>query len=285
MEFYQSDFVQNDKQFTTEEERHGYTAQVIYTRYVSRPPVKPHNIIPFGFDAVRKAKSSGNLQSALYIAELTKNGISKKRIVLRGHSATLYRGISLWSGYKDVKLGSFGNSQDLIADNRAIFQNPIPTKIKPHELIEKLGIKRVTISQAPDYPTIVDNKGYMDRLDLRIMRGIIVAPPTIFERKDGSKIKGANYKISDLTVNPSATQLSDRGAIIRPSMTVWIAPELVMYEQDSECDFIGTIGTNKKTGEATMNAISILPVHARELSVSATPEEVSGDEIPDEETS
>ena len=48
-------------------------------------------------------------------------------------------------------------------------------------------------------------------------------------------------------------------------MTVWLAPELAIYDEMSECDFIGTIALDSKTAEASMNAISIIPLHIRKL--------------------
>jgi len=277
MDLFNSPFVQQDQQFATLEEKHVYCMQVIHARYIARPKLKSYNLIPFGFESVRKTKSSGVLQSILYVAIPTKTGeLEKRRVILRGSVALLYRKVSLWQGYRNVKLGSFANSNDLIADNRTRFENPVKPKLSIQQIIEKLNIKRIYLSQARDFPSTRGSDGYIDRLDLRIIRGIIVEPPRIFIRKsDGTQ--GANYRITDMSVNLDV-HLTDKGEVLNPIMTVWIPPEFAVYDVESECDFIGTVSINPK-GEPVMNAISVLPIHAKNLTVQPSVTEI----LPSEE--
>lgn len=257
-ELFNDPFIREDPQFTTDEERHRYAVAVLWTRYVSRPPVKAFEVIPVGFSGLRIARS-GVAVSNLFAFVKFGGETKLKRIVLRGEVADLYKEIVLCSKY-EVKLGEFSTG-DLIADNRSKFVNPVALKLTPAKALEKLNLKMVTIKNAGKLPSRIDSTGYVDSLDWRVVRGIIVGDYR-GKRDDGTEF--GVYTLSDATVN-SEPKVTPDGKILRPGFTVWVPPELMIYEKESEIDAVGTITIGRKTGEASMNAFLLAPVHAREV--------------------
>jgi hypothetical protein len=255
-ELFSDPFIQQDPQFQTEEERHRYAVAVLWTRYISRPPVREYEIIPIGFSPLRTTKTGGEMAS-LFALVKTPNGVKLKRIVLRGEMTEKRKEITLFCKYVP-KLGEF-SSGDLIADNRSKFENPVKIALEPHQMLERLGIKRINIKQAEKFPSQVGSDGYINTTDWRIIRGIIVRANR-GTRDDGTE--WGVYTIADETVNDEPVVTPD-GRILRPGFTCWVAPEFMIYEEESECDFVGTVQIDRKTGEPFMNAYLILPIHAK----------------------
>lgn len=257
-ELFNDPFIQEDPQFTTDEERHQYAIAVLWTRYISRPPVKNYEVIPIGFSGLRIARS-GIPMSNLFTFIKYGNDVKLKRVVLRDETADSYKEIVLCSKY-NVKLGEFSKGNDLIADNRSKFHDPVALKLTPSEILKRLNPKRVAIKDAKKFPSRMDSTGFIDTLDWRVVRGIIVGDYR-GKRDDGTDF--GVYTLSDETID-SEPKVTPDGKILRPGFTVWIAPELMNYEREGEIDAIGTIGINRKTGEPSMNAFLLVPVHARE---------------------
>lgn len=260
LELFNDPFIQNDEQFTTDEERHTYSIAVLHSRYIARPPMKTFTIIPIGYTGRRIARSSG--QPNCTISVVVKGDKRIKRVVCRGDLSNLYRSINLFHQY-EVKLGEFKEGGDLIADNRSIFENSVRLKIKPDEMMAKIGVKRITIADASKFPS-AQRKGrkkgssFTDRSDWRCIRGIIVREYR--GTRDDDTEFGA-LTISDHTVNGEPTVLDD-GTILRPGLTAWVDPSHMVYSVEDEVDCFGTVNINKD-GEPQMNAVLILPVHTR----------------------
>ena len=257
---YNDPFIQNDDQFTTDEERHTYSIAVLHSRYIARPPMKLFSIIPVGYTGRRIAKSSGHPNCTISV--VVKGDKRIKRVVCRGELSYLYRSINLFHLY-EVKLGEFKEGGDLIADNRSKFENPVRLKIKPSEMMAKIGVKQITIADASKFPS-AQRKGkkkgssYTDRSDWRQIRGIIVREYR-GEREDETAF--GCYTVSDHSVVGEPTVLDD-GTILRPGLTAWVDPAHMIYAVEDEIDCFGTVNVNKD-GEAQMNAVLILPVHTR----------------------
>lgn len=258
-ELFRDPFIHEDPQFTNDEERHRYAVAVLWTRYTTRPPVKPHETIPIGFSGLRLTRRGRTPMSNLFALVRYGGETKLKRIVLRNESASIYKKINLFCKYV-VKLGEFSKGNDLIADNRSKFVDPVALKLTPAKVLERLNAKKVTIKDAKKFPSRVDSAGYVDSLDWRTVRGII-ARSQQGERDDGTTY--GVYTLSDSTVDTEPRVAPD-GRVLRPGLTVWVAPELMLYENESEVDAVGTIQINKKTEEPSMNAYLIVPVHARE---------------------
>jgi len=137
-----------------------------------------------------------------------------------------------------VKLGEF-SSGDLVADNRAKFNNPVKLKLSPQEILAKIGIQRVAnLSQAKNFLSKIGSDGYVVETDWKVVRGIIVRAYR-GTRKDGTGF--GVYTIVD-------DSLEDE--------------PMVTYAVESECDFAGTIQVGSD-GQPFMNAYLVIPVHAR----------------------
>jgi len=261
LDLFNDPFIQGDDQFKTDEERHLYAVAVLHSRYVARPPMKTVTLVPVGYTGRRIARSSG--QPNCTISVVVKGDRKIKRVICRGELLSdLYRSINLFHQY-DVKLGEFKEGGDLIADNRSKFENPIKLKIQPAQMMEQLGVKRVSIKDAAKFPS-AQRKGqrkgssYIDRSDWRVVRGIIVRD--FRGTRDDETTYGA-YTIADATVQGEPIVLDD-GTIIRPGFTVWTDPAHMVYAVEDEVDCYGPISVNKD-GEAQMTALLILPVHTR----------------------
>jgi len=261
-EIFQDPFIQDDPQFTSDEERHRYAVAVLWTRYISRPPVKEYDIIPIGFSPVRVTKRTGQEMSSIFAFVKTPNGVKLKRIVLRGTMADKIREITRFAKYR-VKLGEFSKGGDMIADNRAKFENPVMLKLSRDDIIKRVGAKRVSIKDAEKFPSHVGSDGYVNTTDWRVVRGIIVRA-NMGKRDDGSE--WGVYTLADETVNDEPRVTPD-GRVLRPGLTCWVSPHLMEYEVESEVDVLGTIQIGRKTGEPFMNVFLILPIHARKGAV------------------
>ena len=257
LEIFNDPFVQDDEQLTTDEERHKYCVAVLKGRYLARRPVKEYEIVPIGISGKRITKS-GVPQSVIFALVRERNKVKLRRIVLRDEIADAYKEISLFAKYK-VKLGSF-SSGDLVGDNRTKFESPARLKIKPIDVLEKLKIPRIPkLADAGKFLSKRDSTGYIDETDWKIVRGIIVRENR-GSRKDGTEY--GVYSIVDDSLEDEPI-VDENGNIVPPVFTVWIAPELMVYALESECDFIGTILVDDKTKEVYMNAYLVLPVHAK----------------------
>ena len=260
----QDPFIVVDKQFKTDEERAKYAGAVLWTRYVSRPPMRENDIIPWGCEGERITRK-GKAQSSVYAFVKTKSGIIPKRIVLSGPIASKVRDIVRDAKYT-VKLGEFQKGGDMIADNRSFFENPVMMNMTPESLIQRLSATRIELKDVHADNKLAlsktDSKGYVITSDLKVVRGIMVRPTT-WERDDHTK--GGVFTLANDTLEQEATVAAD-GTVQTPGLTCWTAPHLLIYQPESEVDAIGTIRRkDKKSTEVNMNCYRILPVHARSL--------------------
>ncbi|MBU1037414.1 hypothetical protein KKF32_05355 [Patescibacteria group bacterium] len=217
-------------------------------------------LIPVGYTGKRIARSSG--QPNCTISVVVKGSKKIKRVICRGELSEMYRSINLFNQY-EVKLGEFKDGGDLIADNRSKFDNPVKLKIEPTRMMEKIGVKRISIAEAPKFPSAQrkgERKGrtYTDRSDWRCLRGVICRSYR-GEREDGTQY--GCYTLSDHTVEGEPTVLDD-GTILQPGFTVWLDQAHMVYDVEDEVDAYGPVNINKD-GEAQMNGLLILPVHTR----------------------
>lgn len=265
-EIFNDPFIQDDPQFTSDEERHRYAIAVLWTRYVSRPPVKEFEVIPVGLSGER-VTTTGKRTAEVYALVKSRRGVKLRRIVLQGSITEKRKEINLpnlQNSFKyNVKLGEFSKGGDMIADNRAKFDEPVLLKASARQILERAGAKRIErLKDAEKFPSKTGSDGYLDRTDWRITRGIITRQYR-GERDDGSEF--GVLTITDLSMNDEPTVTAD-GRVLQPGFSVWVAPEFVnMYQDESEIDCVGTIQIGRKTGEAQMNAFLLLPVHARRV--------------------
>jgi hypothetical protein len=253
---YNDDFIQRDPQFKDDEDRMRYTTMIIKNRYLFRPPTKDYNIIPIGYSSPRATKK-GTMMSEIFAFVQLQKGMEMRRIVLRDELASVTKNVELFCQYR-VKLGEFQGSRDLIADGRSEFKDPVA--MERQKVVERIPCKRVKIVEAAKYPSKKNESGYTDSLDWRVVRGI-VNRHNRGPRKDQTEY-GA-YTIMDDSVDPER-RVNPDGSMRNVGMTIWVPPEMIIWDNDSELDMYGTISLNKE-GEASMNGNLIVPIHGKRL--------------------
>jgi len=251
------EFVQKDPQFRSDYDRHLYSIRVLMGRLIFRPPVREYEVIPIGIRGKRITKS-GVAMSVVYGLVKTPQGVELKRIVMRNSNADDYKDIVLFARY-NVKLGMLSGG-DLMADLRTRWESPQIISVDPYKILEKLGVKRITIAEAPQHPSRIGSTGYVDELDWRMIRGLIIRMNRGV-RPDGSE--WGVYTIIDETVSAEEV-ITEDGKYIMPGFSVWVDPMLMEYDVESECDFVGTI-RQQKDGSYVMDGFLILPVHAKQI--------------------
>jgi len=265
-EIFQDPFIQEDPQFKTDEERHRYAIAVLWTRYVSRPPVQEYEIIPVGFSGERIA-STGKKTAEIYALVKNKTDVKLRRIVLQESVIDLRKQINLPTSENSfkytVKLGEFAPGGDMIADNRAKFDAPSLLKANAEQILEKCGAKKIErLADMKKFPSKTGSDGYVDRLDWRVVRGIIIRQYR-GEREDGTEF--GVLTVTDLSLNEEPTVMTD-GRVLQPGFSIWVAPEFVnVYQDESEIEAVGTVQIARDTGEPFMNAYLIIPVHAKKV--------------------
>ena len=255
--FFNSDFIQGDEQFTNDEDRHQYAKNVFWTRYILRKPVKSFNLIPIGMDSIRKSKKTGMENTSMFCLD-DKGDI--RRVTLKGDICKAVKNLSLWSMYKDIKLGEFKDSKDLIADDRADFNNPEKLSVSPEDLLSNQEFPEVKIIDAGKQLSKVGSDGYVVKTDWKCIRGIVLRYNKSGEDADS---EWGVYTIVDESVDPDKMEpeVSPSGEILPPGFSVWTSPNLMNYGVESECRFIGTI-QKSQDGKVSMNAYSVIPIHA-----------------------
>ena len=253
--FFESDFIKDDKQFANDDERHRYAKGVFWTRYILRKPVKPFNLIPIGADSVRKNKAGVNNTSVFALDSKGK----LRRVSFKGDICKVAKNLTFFSMYKDVSLSEFKDSSDLLADNRAVFKDPVKVNMSAEQLLETLGYDRVTILDAKNNLSKMGSDGYLVRTDWKCIRGIVQRHN---RSPEDAESEWGVYTISDETVDPDKMEpeVTPSGEILPPGFSVWVSPSLMNYGMESECLFYGTLQADTK-GKVTMNCYCIVPLH------------------------
>jgi len=250
-------WVQEAPHFVTDEDRQRYAVGVLWSRYVARPPVREYDLIPVGFSSKRTSRS-GVERSIIFAIVREPTGHKLRPIVCRGEQADLYKRVNLFYLYRGVKLGRFRGG-DLIADTRTVLRDPVALNHKPSDIMARLKFKRLKVSEAVNFPSRVGSDGYVVRTDWRVVRGFI-ARAYRGQRDDGSEF--AVYTVVDTSVELEEAKVGPDGNLIRPGLTAWVPPELMVYSEESECDFYGTINI-RQDGTPEMQCYCIIPVHAK----------------------
>jgi len=257
-----SSYIQADTSLPTIEDKIEYCSKIIKSRYLSRPPQKTFNVIVMGMSPIRSSRSGSLFGDIFCIYNNGKENLFK-RISVRGRNVEIMKRIQTGYGYK-VKLGQFRNGGDFIADDRSRFENPVEIGYSLHELLKMVGIKRITIREAPENTAKLEKTStgtYPVRSDWRIIRGI-VGHYSKGQRKDGSE--WGVYTITDDSLDEEYVT-PDGSKMVRPAFTVWVNPLWVVFEKGSEIDFCGPILVNQTTKECYMDGYLLIPIHGYEV--------------------
>ena len=255
---FNSDFVSRDPQFDDDESRHKYVSGWIWGEYINKPKVEPVSIIPIGVSPIGKSKTTSLPYCSVFALDKREK---LRRISFGGNAAFNTKNINYWNLYKDVKLQSFKDSLDLRADERATFDDPQPLDgFDRKSILDKLKIPIINPSQASENLSNKDSTGYTDSTDWKAIRGYIkYESSTNYE--DGDFGEWGRYTI---TGGGDDALVSKDGSINTRGFSVRVSPTMMNYPKDSECYFLGTIGSfvSKKTKETiyTMDCYTILPI-------------------------
>lgn len=257
--YFEDPYVQEDKSFSGDEARHKYTAMILWNSYINRPPVKLVNIIIAGLGGVRTTRA-GKKQGEAFTLFKYKDGYRPRRIVFQEDIVDVLKELVPLAAYK-TKLGEFSAGGDYVADNRSIFDTPINTNLTAEKVLQMIRAERVPkLSDTKNYPSKINAAGYVDSSDWKIVSGLVYSSYRGPRKNDPDSEMGV-YNIIDFSLSRETT-VSEDGRASRPGFTCWCAPELVIYEDESELEFAGPISLSK-TGEASMNIYLINPIHAR----------------------
>jgi len=256
-EIYNDPWLQQDPSFRTPDERHAYAVRILWVEAVSRPPSKEFYVIPFGYTGVRISKSSGVPMSRIYVLQKDGDQWKKNVIVCKEKHAYLYRDIRLFYLYK-AKL--FDTGGVLMPNYDTSFNDPKPLNLDPLTLVIKsVGVDVFKLIDVHKHVSRKQN-GFIDEFDIKGLYGIVVRWRK-GKRQDGTEY--GFYVVSDDSVGLEDTA-DEEGRIIPAQFTVWIAPELVKYDERSEIFVYGTVSVGSD-GVPFMNAYGVIPIHARPI--------------------
>lgn len=259
MLLYKDPFVQKDPHFTGDEERYRYCLDLLKIKLLAQPSVKEYIVIPFGITDPIVTKGSGIL-SRIYIMHKSPEASSFNLgvLVCRGQQASLSEQVQLFTAYR-VKMSPYGSNL-FFAGSSTVFQNPQYISQSPLSLLEKIGVKNVTLNNVHNSLSRREGK-YIDEFDLRGIRGYVLRWNT------GKRPSGSNwavYSINDGTITEDI--ISPDGKVVPVNFTVWIPHRFLKYDVDSELYFVGTVQTTKDN-EVFMNAIYVYPIHPKMLRI------------------
>ena len=255
---FNSDFIQNDATFKSDQDKHDYAANVIWVKFASRPKTEECVVVPFGTSDIREKKSSKKLYSKIYALIKPKTSTrewKKCPIMCSDRKADLVTKVNFLHGY----VTKLGPGKDLFfATEETEFVGGQSYAAKPYDFyIKDVGVKQITQSEVPyNLSKLKPGTKYVDEMDLKMVKAVICRHNQGV-REDSSE--WGVYTICDGTVKEDVT--TSDGKLLQTEMTAWTPSHLMVFENESECYFIGTLYLNEDE-EAQMQVINIIPIHA-----------------------
>lgn len=189
----------------------------------------------------------------------TKN--EKKQIVCTGKTdSEIPSTINIMKTYANLKLTDRGYFVEIPSNMKLPDSQPIPGGVDNLTFLEKYcGCRKLeNLRDMAANQSAIDDKGYADRFDLYIIKGIVIRQNK-GERKDGTRYGVYTIKDESLTQEAEIVEVNGEEIVIPPVITVWTPPRFITYDKESELAFVGTIGIRKDTKEVLMNAIAVMP--------------------------
>lgn len=252
----------NPHEFTSDDERHNYTIQVLWLRYSYGLPVKEYEVIPIGFSSVRMTKK-GDKQASAFALTKRGNQVKLSRIVFQGDFVDLLNQITPFAKYKTF-FGQY-SSGDLVVDRRTSFEEPIDTGLDYDKILKLLKLEVIPVSETPNYVSRVGSDGYVDNTDWKAVRGLLA------RKNYGLKENNIGWYVFTLTDKKTLKMepvVTSDGRVITPGLTVWTNDMFYnQYEKEAEIIACGTIQRKSNTPEnlglesVFMNGYLIIPVH------------------------
>ncbi len=260
---YKEEYAKN-REFTweDEEEHQSYTFGVVYRLYMTAGPTSMLDIIPIGF-ATPNVSSKGTFGN-LYAAFIEEGAYQLKNVVLKNGNCDILDNITLYQKYQVPGSLSKQDGSIWLSDNVNVKSlKPVDPGIKPEQLINKLQIPKVPLSDVWEFVSKLaegkDGKWYADKNDWRMIKGQIIRK---YQGKNKNGIEFYTYTIFD----PSSVdmdQVTEDGRIIG-EFGIFLDKRLWVYPVDSICYFLGPVSkreaTDEKAEQISMNAYSVIPI-------------------------
>ncbi|MEM4534984.1 MAG: hypothetical protein QW764_02950 [Desulfurococcaceae archaeon] len=258
VELYTSDFVQTDPQFKDDDDKHGFCIRAIWVKYASAQPTTEYEFIPIGVKSPKKSKFDGLWRGQIYALVKRSKELTKAVIFATGRESFIVNEIKPFFAYK-ARLASWSEDR-LSTTSITKLSEPKMITVNPLDLLKKyLNVKEIKVADTPYAVSSMKDEKFVDEWDLRLIRGIVL---NFGEGGDDESGKWAYYIIADESAT-GEERVTENGIIIPNRLWVWIPPQFLKYDVGSELYFLGTIALSDR--EPRMNAISVIPVHAKLL--------------------
>ena len=245
-----------------------YAAERVYVRHLAKKEnvVVAKKFIPIGVDCIRviqKTRVEGSeaaqpIKRSSMLALIQFEGekaVELKEIVCRGPLAEIVNSVELYKVYQDVVLSDRGYFLEV--NQQTTLNSSAISSLDPLDVIRRLGVRKVKMSEMIDNLSRIDESGYVDRLDLRYFEGIVVRNPRRGEKASGSQY--GVYDVSDGTVEDTIVA-PDGSAIVQTTISVWCSPRFAVFGEESKLGFLGTLQAGRKDRVVFMNAYYVLPL-------------------------
>lgn len=209
------------------------------------------SLIPIGVSPVRTTKNGR--RSSVFAAIKTESGWKLDEIVFRGALALTVEKVELFKYYNDVTLMNRGYFYEATTSTNLNGTSAQP--VDDIAVLQKLGVKKVRMIEMKDALSRTDDRGFVDRSDLRMFEGYVGSP---WSRIDDEKQIGA-YDVTDNTIEDDGIIAPD-GTIVKPTIRVWCHPRFVKYAEGSKLLFVGTLEKRRDDNVVFMNAIYVKPL-------------------------
>lgn len=144
---FQSNDIQDNPNFEDDEERHGYVVSIMNTKYRRRPPLTTTSFIPLGIDGPRKTRKNEDMLTLIALVDFK----NLEEFLILGEQVKSLNGITRGLEYQ---VGVWKTKEgDFRLDDRSKFHDPVPPQKRIIELLRDVKIPKVSVAQAPDFPS------------------------------------------------------------------------------------------------------------------------------------
>ena len=260
---YRDPWVQSHENFRSDHVTHSYTIRLLWVRVLSRPPSREIYVIPFGVADARQTRAG--LLSRVYVLYRLPDSREWRKgvVVLSDAQAPLWETVQLFVVYKIRVAAGRGGDGLFWSTPETRFDEPVKTvTVDPIEFLEKtVGVKRFRLAEV--HRNLSRRQGrFVDEFDIKGLDAFVVRF-RVGQRKDGTRF--GLYVVSDDSVGVE-DELDEEGRLIPAQFTVWVPHVFVKYDVDSELYLYGHVMVDSE-GRPFMNAIGVIPIHARPLSI------------------
>jgi len=237
----------------------------VYQMLVQRPPAKDYRILYLGHHGKRCAKGKSRPYINAFVALRENDKMVIRRMTGNGKFADMPLDMTPLMVYSTT-LGRYGETGDLIIDDRTVFRAEQPINQNYLDVARTLSVPIITVAEAYTNPSARGKDNFVIPTDWRCIVGYVSGPPNVFKYKglpEGIELMGGRMTITDPTVE-GQPYVDNQGRTVYPGILGWVPPEFCIYEDGSYCAFFGPIdkGKDAETQQDTvsMNIALVLSI-------------------------